>query len=249
MTRKKLLAANWKMNLDRAGTRDYFTKFLLEFKKNDRVEILFAGNFLILETMMDSAKSLGLRIAAQNVHFEESGAFTGEISWAMLSDIGVSEALIGHSERRQYFGETDELIAKKMQTAEKLKMRTVLCVGENLAERKSDQTFAVIRNQLAKNLAFVSHLEKVVIAYEPVWAIGTGLSATSEEAQVVHQMIRKQIEENFSKDAADKILILYGGSMNLKNVKELCSQRDIDGGLVGGASLKPEEFAKMYSSL
>ena len=251
--RKKLLAANWKMNLERKDVSIYFDQFAKNYDPSEKVDLLFAGSYLLLETMICTMpKGLSadnVRVAAQNVHFEGHGAFTGEISWLMLAEVGVAEAIIGHSERRQFFGETDETIAKKMQTAKRLQKRSILCVGENLNQRKAGQTFDVLIKQLHSNLSLVTDLNDIVIAYEPVWAIGTGLSASPEQAQEVHSMIREELKTNFNQDAADSILILYGGSMNLANVGELCSQKDIDGGLVGGASLKPLEFQKMYAAV
>ena len=249
MKRTKLLAANWKMNLGRQDVAPYFAKFLDKYVDKPGTELLFAVPFLLLEKTYSSVTQHNFRIAAQNVHFEEHGAFTGEISWTMLSEIGVNESLIGHSERRQFFGETDDTIAKKIGKAKQLKKRSVLCVGENLADRNAGLTFQVIIKQLQVNLSLIADLKDIVIAYEPVWAIGTGLSATAAQAQEVHAMIRRELSNKFGSDEAEKTPIVYGGSMNMKNTSEICSQPDIDGGLVGGASLKPEEFSEMHRIL
>ena len=188
-------------------------------------------------------------LAAQNLHWQESGAFTGEISGAMIKDFGGTHVLIGHSERRQYFGETDETVAKKITAAEKQGLNAIACIGETLAERQSQKTFDVVDQQLKSIIEANQNPEYLVIAYEPVWAIGTGLSATSVQAQEVHGFIRQLLAKRYGKDPAERISILYGGSVKSSNFSELLAQPDIDGGLVGGASLIAEEFAQMANLL
>lgn len=212
-----------------------------------KVDILFAVPTLLLEASRNAAAGAGIRIAAQNVHWEKSGAFTGETSVAMLAEAGINSTLIGHSERRQFFGETNDSVARKTAAAQDAGFQCIVCVGETLAERNSNRTESVLREQLEPVFAAVHGLTNIVIAYEPVWAIGTGVSATSDQAQEAHAFIRKLARARFGA-SADTLVILYGGSANPKNIAELLTKPDIDGGLVGGASLKPDEFAQMVQA-
>jgi triosephosphate isomerase len=213
--------------------------------------LLFAVPFTLLEKAAKLAYPHGIRIAAQNTHFETSGAYTGEVSLAMLKDVGITATLVGHSERRQYFGETDETVNKKVRAALAQGFLTIACVGETLEERDGNQTAAVVSRQVAAVLEAVgpATLKDLVIAYEPVWAIGTGRTATSAQAEEVHAAIRVQVGQRFGAPAATALRLLYGGSANPSNIKELMAQPDVDGGLVGGASLKPSDFAAMVNSL
>jgi triosephosphate isomerase len=186
----------------------------------------------------------GVQVGAQNVHYEDNGAYTGEISTSMLKEVGCHYVIIGHSERREYFGETDEIVNKKVTKALAGGLSPILCVGEVLPERKANKQNEVVKTQLIKNLESVSAeaLKKVVIAYEPVWAIGTGETASPEQAQEMHSFIRSVLMELYNDDVAQKVRILYGGSMKPDNAEELLSQNDVDGGLIGGASLKADSF-------
>lgn len=247
--RKKILAGNWKMNKTSRELKAYFEVFLKETKSIDVAmghdfELMFGVPFPYLQEAVKASQGKAL-IAAQNLHFEKSGAFTGEVSCEMLRDIGIHSAIIGHSERRQYFGDTNEIVALKTKAALASEILPVICLGEKKEERVSGMTFNILKSQLEPVLQILSPQSNVVIAYEPVWAIGTGLTATESQAQDAHAFIRQQLSTRLGQDFSNKTRILYGGSVNLKNVENLLSQPDIDGGLVGGASLNPEEFAHM----
>ena len=244
--RKPLMAGNWKMNktVEEAVTMVKALKTAVAGVSD--VEILVCPTFTALYAVNNEIKGSNINLGAQNLLWEPKGAFTGEISPAMVKDTGCSYVIIGHSERRQYFGETDETVNKRTKAAFGAGLVPVVCVGETLEERESNITFKVIETQIRGGLANLTAEEAatVVIAYEPVWAIGTGKTATPEQAQEVHAFIRKLYAELY-KDAADKVRILYGGSVNPKNVSELMKQTDIDGGLVGGASLEADSFAQL----
>jgi triosephosphate isomerase len=248
--RVKLLAGNWKMNKTNAELPAFFAGLSTELRielaaVQDKVEVLFAASYTLLQKALELAGPHKIRIAAQNCHWLESGAYTGEISLGMLQDIGVRAVLIGHSERRQYYGETDQSVAAKTKAALSKGITPITCVGETLEERKANKTEAVVQRQLLAVLNAVEQPGDLIIAYEPVWAIGTGHSASSAEAQDVHAFIRQVVHQKMGKNAAAAMRILYGGSANPANIAELLTQPDIDGGLVGGASLKPDDFAKM----
>ncbi len=248
--RKKLLAGNWKMNKLNAELSDYFEQFTKALRLNEtqvknQVDTLFAVPYLLLEKSASIAQKFGISIAAQNVHWEKSGAFTGEVSISMLKELRVQTTLIGHSERRQYFGETDETVTKKVKACLENGMTPIVCVGERREEREQGKTSQVVSRQMQAFLEVISSPGSLIVAYEPVWAIGTGLSATSDQAQEVHALIRDILSKKFGKGTADTIRILYGGSASPKNVDDLFTKPDIDGCLVGGASLKPDEFAAM----
>ena len=260
--RKKLLAGNWKMNMRLGEIEPFFAAFTGALKNEFRghTDILFAAPLTQLQATLAACRGRGFAAAAQNVHFEASGAFTGEVSPVMLTDMGIRTVLIGHSERRQYFAESDEAVAKKTVSSMTAAMTPIVCIGESLEERKSGATFNVVSRQLEAVLKAVQKhgaisvregfypgdiTDPLVIAYEPVWAIGTGLSATTAQAQEVHAFIRKVCLEVLGADFANAVRILYGGSANPANIASLLAQPDIDGGLVGGAALKPADFAAM----
>ena len=218
---------------------------------NTSAEVMVAPTFVNLHGAMRILESSAIEVIAQNMHFEESGAFTGEISADMLLNIQVSTTLIGHSERRAYFGETDEILAKKVKTALSKNMRIIFCFGEELEDRKSGNHFNVVENQL-KNALFNLEADawgSIVLAYEPVWAIGTGETASPEQAQEMHAFIRKTIAGAFSEDIAAGVSILYGGSVKPGNAKEIFSKPDVDGGLIGGASLVCDDFVAIINAI
>ncbi len=248
MSRKPLMAANWKMYKTLGETREFFEAFLPKIKDIEDRDIVIAPPFTALALSCELVRGLdNIRIAAQNMFHEDEGAYTGEISPLMLKDIGVELVILGHSERRHIFGEGDELIGKKVQAALKHGLMPILCVGERLEEREQGLTQRVVETQLQGGLKQVSNgeVENLVIAYEPVWAIGTGKTATPELAQEVHQFIREWICKKFTSTIAENLRILYGGSVKLANVAGLMAQPDIDGALVGGASLKAGDFEKI----
>ncbi|HEY0667675.1 MAG TPA: triose-phosphate isomerase [Sphingobacteriaceae bacterium] len=251
--RKKIVAGNWKMNMDYTSAISLFSEVVNMV--NDEVignqEVVICPPYIYLNSLVQLKSGAKVSLGAQNCHQSESGAFTGEISAPMLKSIGVAYSILGHSERRQYFGETDELLAEKVNTVLKNDLLPIFCIGETLDERNSEKYFEVIERQLEKGLFHLTddQFKKVVIAYEPVWAIGTGLTASPEQAQEIHAFIRSKIAGRYSEEVANDITILYGGSCNPKNAAELFSQRDIDGGLIGGASLKSRDFTDIIKAL
>ena len=223
-----------------------------ELKKqelNTSVEVFVAPTFVNLSAAVKSTTASGIRVAAQNMHQSASGAYTGEISAGMLQDIGVQHVILGHSERRAYFGETDELLKEKVQAALQAGLHIIFCFGEELEERKSDTHFDVVKKQLSTALFDLdtTQWQKIVLAYEPVWAIGTGETASPEQAQEMHAFIRSLIFENYDSSCADAVSILYGGSVKPGNATEIFAQEDVDGGLIGGASLQAEDFAAIVN--
>ncbi|MDR1695335.1 MAG: triose-phosphate isomerase [Endomicrobium sp.] len=244
--RKPLMAGNWKMNKTVSEAVSVASALKTAVSDVKDVEILICPTYTALFAVSNEIKETNINLGAQNLFWEPKGAFTGEISPAMVKDSGCSHVIIGHSERRQYFGETDETVNKRVKAAFAAGLIPIVCVGETLKEREDNVTFKVIETQIKGGLAGLTESESssAVIAYEPVWAIGTGKTASPEQAQEVHAFIRKLYSETY-KDAADKVRILYGGSVNPANVSELMKQPDIDGGLVGGASLEAESFAKL----
>ena len=250
-TRSILIAGNWKMNMGPKETADFFEQLDADSQKNiEGVEAAVCPPFVSLTTAFSSRKSASaVKIGAQDVHFEDNGAFTGEISTSMLTEIGCDFVILGHSERREYFGEDDAIINRKVKKALEAGITPIVCVGEVLDERKQDRHFDVVKNQTSGSLKGLStsDMENVVIAYEPVWAIGTGETATPEQAQEMHAFIREELSVLFGKEVADAVLILYGGSMKPANAAELLLKPDVDGGLIGGASLKPADFAKLVA--
>lgn len=254
MARVKLIAGNWKMNNSCSQGAALVKEILAQLPAlGDRSapEVLACPSFTTLCCALAEAKGSALKIGAQNVHWADKGAFTGEISAAMLAEMGVTHVIIGHSERRQYFGETDETVNQRVKAALAAGLTTVVCVGELLTEREHEVTFAVIEKQVRWGLSGLSatDMARVVIAYEPVWAIGTGKTASDADAQAVHSFIRNLLRKMFGATAvADTTRILYGGSMNAANAAGLLAQPDIDGGLIGGASLKPADFAAIVKA-
>jgi triosephosphate isomerase (TIM) len=246
--RKKILAANWKMNLTHVEAESYVEAFLHEVGEVNDVDIVIIPSFTSIPTLAQaSGKAPFIRLGAQNLHWERNGAFTGEISATMLRALFVKYVIIGHSERRTLFGETDEMVQKKVHTALEAGLRPIMCVGESLAERESDSVQKVLGRQVEEGLKDVSadHLSEMVLAYEPVWAIGTGRTASPAQAEEVHAFLRSLLAELFDQSAADKIRILYGGSVKPENTEDLMREPNIDGALIGGASLDPHSFARI----
>ncbi len=248
--RSKIVAGNWKMNKNALETATLLTEIRGKLPDTS-AEVMVAPAFVNLAEAVKHLKGSKMVAIAQNMHFAESGAFTGEISADMLLSIGIDTAIIGHSERRAYFHETDEILAKKVKTALSKKMRVMFCFGEELNERKSGQHFEVVKRQL-KNALFsldAGAWKHIILAYEPVWAIGTGETASPEQAQEMHAFIRKTIEAAYNKAIADKVSILYGGSVKPGNAAEIFSKPDVDGGLIGGASLVAEDFLAIVKAI
>ena len=247
--RKVVIAGNWKMN----KTPDEATALINEIKPlvaDADCDVVACVPYIDLFAAMEAAKGSNIKIGAENCHWAESGAFTGEVSAPMLKSIGVEYVVIGHSERRQYFGETDVTVQKRVRAALNSGLKVILCVGELKEEREQNITMEIVRMQTKVALLGVSEaeLENIIIAYEPVWAIGTGLTATAEQANEVNSAIRALVCELYGKAAADKIVVQYGGSMNAGNADELLAQYDVDGGLIGGASLKAADFAAIVKA-
>jgi triosephosphate isomerase len=245
--RKPFICGNWKMNTDRAGAVALAKATAKTAGEVKGVEVGVAPPACYLEAVLGAAKGTPLVVAGQNMHNEANGAFTGEIAGPMLKDLGGAYVILGHSERRHIFGETDEFVSKKMHAAFKFGLKPILCVGEKIEERKADATEAVVRRHVTTGLAGLSkeQAREVVIAYEPVWAIGTGLTATPEQAQEVHAFIRALLVKLYDANLAQAVRIQYGGSVKPDNTFDLMSQVDIDGALVGGASLKADGFATL----
>jgi len=243
------MAGNWKMYKTPAETVAFFEKFRPLVANSEHCEIVICPPFTNLAAAVDAVKGTNIRVGAQNVAWAKEGAFTAEISGPMLNAVGASHAIIGHSERRQYFNETDETVLKRTQAALEFNLTPIVCVGERLEERESGNTETVLIGQCQKGIAGLteSQFAKIIIAYEPVWAIGTGKTATPEIAAHAHKTIRAQVREKFGKDAADAVRILYGGSVKPDNVKSLMAQPDIDGSLVGGASLDAVSFSSIVN--
>lgn len=250
-----LIAGNWKMNLGPQGTKD-FASFVTSHWKTDLSEKTRAAvansrllahifpSFLSLESAKLGLSGTPVTVGAQNVHFEKKGAFTGEISGPMLKEIGIDWTLVGHSERRQYFGETDETVKKRAESHLQQGFTVVLCYGESRSEREDGRTNSILKRQLSQGLP-TEWSERLILAYEPVWAIGTGLTATPEQAEEAHAFSRDFLIEHYGREAAEKTKILYGGSMTPENIRGILTQPNVDGGLVGGASLKPESFLSL----
>jgi triosephosphate isomerase len=249
--RKKIVAGNWKMNLDYANGISLFSEIVnmvRDEKKGDQIAII-CSPYIHLNSLAKLGGDV-VKIGAQNCHQNDSGAFTGEISAGMIKSVGCEYVIIGHSERRQYFAESNELLAAKTVKVLENGLSPIFCIGETLEERENGTYFDVLKTQLEQGVFGLSAADfaKVVIAYEPVWAIGTGLTASSDQAQEVHAFIRKEIAAKYSNDIAEDTTILYGGSCNPKNAAELFAQADIDGGLIGGASLKSRDFVDIVKA-
>ncbi len=248
MIRKPFICGNWKMfkNIEEAR------KFAEEFKKlyvSSDVEVGFCAPYLQLAALKEAFSGTDIKVGAQNMHFETQGAYTGEISGEMLKELGIDLCIIGHSERRQYFGETDETVNLKLKKAFSLGIRPILCVGESLSERDGGKAEAVVRGQIEKDLAGIEkdQVAGLVVAYEPIWAIGTGRTATAEQANEICGLIRDVITELYDDETADRVVIQYGGSVKPGNATEIMNMEEIDGALVGGASLVPADFIEIVN--
>ncbi|HEX9253405.1 MAG TPA: triose-phosphate isomerase [Ignavibacteriaceae bacterium] len=246
--RKTVIAGNWKMNNDLAQSE----KLIVELKnllQNEKIncDVIVCPPFTSLSEATKFLKGSHIKLGAQNMHFEENGAFTGEVSAAMLKSVGCEYVILGHSERRHIFGENDEVINKKIKKALSAGLKPIFCVGELLEERENGTTNDVVKRQVLKGLAGISadDMKNIIVAYEPVWAIGTGKTASPAQAQEVHEFIRDLIEIDYSLEVANDLVIQYGGSVKPDNAKELISQKDIDGALVGGACLKADSFLEI----
>ena len=248
--RKKVIAGNWKMNKVLSDVQDFVSTVTEQVKDNDRVETIICAPFPYLAYLVVATKDTPIKVSAQNMHFEDSGAYTGEVSPVMLKDIGVTHVVIGHSERREYFNETDETVNKKVHAAFNHGLTPIVCVGESLEQREANETMDVVSAQVKKAIEGLTaeQVGALIIAYEPIWAIGTGKTASSEDANEVCSYIRQLIKDEFSADVAEKVIIQYGGSVNPNNIKDLLAQSDIDGGLVGGASLEAESFLQLVEA-
>lgn len=249
MTRKPVIAANWKMYKTPAQAQEFVKTFLPLVTNHDRDEIVLCPSFLSLSVVIAGVTGSGVAVGAQNMYAAEEGAFTGETSPLMLKAIGTTHVILGHSERRQYFGETDETINRKLKTALKHGLTPIVCVGEVLAEREGGRTEEVLVRQTRGVLAEIAAEEAapIIIAYEPVWAIGTGKTATPQIASDAHKVIRGEVAKILGAEAAEKMRILYGGSVKPDNATSLMAESEIDGALVGGASLDPQSFAKIVN--
>ena len=248
--RKTIIAGNWKMHLNAEEAKKFILQLKSKASQAKWCDVVLCVPFLQIPAAVRAAKHTKVAIGAQNCHFEESGAYTGEISCKMLAEAGVKYVIIGHSERRRDFGETDSIVNKKVLAALEAGLRPIICVGESLEMRDNDVTLDVVRMQVKTALRGVMHdqIRRVTIAYEPIWAIGTGYTATSEQAGEVCQAIREVVRQLYGARLARAVSILYGGSMNTGNAAELLAQPDVDGGLIGGASLKNESFEKIIEA-
>ncbi len=248
MSRKKIVAGNWKMNMTIDESNDLINK-LKEVSENN-VEIKIAPSFTNLHSAISILENSGIEVIAQNFHSEKRGAYTGEISAEMLKSIGVNTVIIGHSERRKHFNETDTILSEKVKAAIENSLNIIFCIGEEFSERESENHFEIIKSQLTNALIDLknSEIKNVVIAYEPVWAIGTGLTANNHQIQEMHEFIRELINKKFGNEIAENIRILYGGSVKPNNAKEIFSLNDVDGGLIGGASLNFSDFHSIINA-
>lgn len=247
--RKQIVAGNWKMNNDYVDSEILVSK-LLGQHKHSNTEVIIAPPFTNLLASINVLKGSSIKVAAQNMHFAESGAYTGEVSASMLKSIGVETVILGHSERRAYFNESDDLLAKKVDTALAHEMRVIFCFGEELKDRKSGNENSVVKSQIKKALFHLPEAawSQIVLAYEPVWAIGTGETATPDQAQDMHAFIRKTLANAYAQSLADSVSILYGGSVKSSNAEEIFSKTDVDGGLIGGAALEAEHFTAIVNA-
>ena len=244
--RRKVIAGNWKMNM-LPNEAINFIQELTPLVKDTKNDVVLCVPYIDLFYSLLHVQDTNIKIGAQNMHWEEKGAYTGEVSAQMLKSIGVEYVIIGHSERRQYFNETDETVNKKIKSALAHGLKPIVCVGETLEQREAGETEKIVTNQIAKAFEGIASedLEKIIVAYEPIWAIGTGKTATKEDANNTIMQIRKKLAEIYGQNEAEGVIIQYGGSVKSSNEKELFEMSDIDGGLVGGASLKAEEFSKI----
>ena len=249
MTRKKIVAGNWKMNNGLQET-EFLINELVKETNHSGCEVMIAPSFVSLKTSIDYLKNKDIEVVSQNVHQKNNGAYTGEISAKMLSSIGIKTTIIGHSERREYFNETHEILKNKVDTSLENSINIIFCFGEELKDRKNNNHFRIISNQISESLFHLSSSEwdNIILAYEPVWAIGTGETASSDQVQEMHSFIRNFIAQKYSTELAQKISILYGGSVKPNNAKEIFSMEDVDGGLIGGASLDSKDFFSIVNS-
>ncbi len=244
-----IVAGNWKMNKNAAETAELIGA-ISNGMEDTSTKVMVAPPFVNLTAAADSAKNSNIIVAAQNMHFAESGAFTGEVSASMLLHLGIDHVILGHSERRALFGEGDALLAKKADTALGQNMTVIFCFGEELHDRKNDIHFEIVKNQLSEGLFHLeaNNWQNIILAYEPVWAIGTGETASPEQAQEMHAFIRKTLTERYDPDLADSVSILYGGSVKPGNASDIFSKPDVEGGLIGGASLNADDFLAIVRS-
>jgi triosephosphate isomerase len=249
--RQKIVAGNWKMHKNAEETEDLLNDLIDKLPNDKEVEIIVAPTFVNLSSAVNHLEFTNIQVAAQNMHQAESGAYTGEISADMLKSIGVNTVILGHSERRAIFHETDAVISFKVDAALKHDLRVIFCFGEELKDRQNKQHFNVVENQLRDGLFQINAAawESIVLAYEPVWAIGTGETASPEQAQEMHEFIRETVRKAFGSDIADSVSILYGGSVKPDNAKEIFSKPDVDGGLIGGAALKADDFSAIVNAI
>jgi triosephosphate isomerase len=249
--RKKIVAGNWKMNKNSEQTEDLLNELIEKMPIDTDVQVIVAPTYINLASAADHLQFTDIEVAAQNVHQAESGAFTGEISADMLKSVGVDIVILGHSERRAIFHETDALIASKVNTALEHDMTVIFCFGEELKDRQSKNHFTVVENQLRDGLFQIDakDWDHIVLAYEPVWAIGTGETASPDQVQEMHEFIRETVRKAFGSDIAEDVSILYGGSVKPENAKEIFSKPDVDGGLIGGAALKADDFVAIVTAI
>jgi triosephosphate isomerase len=244
--RKKIVAGNWKMNLSIAEATELASSVTRDLAEVREVDVVLCPPFTVLSAVGEEISGGSIKLGAQNMHWEKDGAYTGEISAAMLRGLFCRYVILGHSERRTYFGETDEIVNRKAKMALESSLEPIICVGEQLEQREADQTNAVLQEQLRGSLdGLGDQADKIIVAYEPVWAIGTGLTATPEQAQEAHAWIRSAVEDIAGSEVADGLRIQYGGSVKPDNARELMSQPDVDGALVGGASLESRSFVEI----
>ncbi len=248
--RRVIIAGNWKMNKNIAESMDLANSIKRSLYNVEEVEIVLCPPFTSLSDVNEIIFESNIKLGAQDVYWEKEGAFTGEVSSGMLKNVGCEYCIVGHSERRQFFVETNETVNKKAKALLEEGLKPIVCVGEKLEERKAGRTFDVVKDHVVNSLAGLTKedMQNVVIAYEPVWAIGTGINATKEEAEEVHKYIRGLLKDMFGESTAQSVRIQYGGSVKPENIKELISQEDVDGALVGGASLKADSFARIVKN-
>jgi len=247
--RKKIVAGNWKMN-NNIGETEILLDEIISKNANTETQIVIAPSFVNLALATKKLSRTSIKIAAQNAHQDENGAFTGEVSIPMLKSIGVNTVILGHSERRMYFGETNSILTQKINTALKYDFDVIYCFGENLKQRKNNEHFKVVQTQIQEVLFHLKPIQwkNIILAYEPIWAIGTGETATPKQAQEIHAFTRTIIAEEYGDEIADNLSILYGGSVKPDNAKEIFANPDVDGGLIGGASLKADDFLAIVNS-
>lgn len=248
--RKRVIAGNWKMNKTLAQAEAFIDEVTKNIKTDDEVEAIVCAPFVHLTSLVEKTKDSSVKIAAQNMHYEENGAFTGEVSPVMLKDIGVTHVVIGHSERREYYNEVDETVNKKAQAAFKNGLIPIVCVGESLEQREANETMTHVETQVKAAIDGLTagQVMETIIAYEPIWAIGTGKTATSDQANEVCTHIRNVVKDAVDAEVAEKVVIQYGGSVKPDNIKELLGKSDIDGALVGGASLEADSFLQLVEA-